>query len=205
VDIGPRLRQARERSRIPLRELARRVGVSASLISQVERGRAMPSVGTLFRIADVLDIVVDEVFRNGAGAGGATVGGSPGGVPTPVQRRADRETIRLASGVTWERLTPMPDPDVEFLYTVYEAGAESCKENEMVRHGGREYGYVLSGRLGVKVGFESYELAAGDSITFDGMTPHRLWNPGRERAVTVWAIFRRHGDLHVRHMEGRKP
>ena len=53
--------------------------------------------------------------------------------------------INLASGVTWERLTPSNDPTLEFLHAIYEPGSESCPEDSLVRHGGTEYGYVLSG------------------------------------------------------------
>src|ERR1051325_4882987 len=60
--IGPRLRQARERKNMSVRGLARYVGVSPSLVSQIERGRVMPSVGTLYSIANELGLVVDDLF-----------------------------------------------------------------------------------------------------------------------------------------------
>jgi hypothetical protein len=56
-----------------------------------------------------------------------------------MQRPHDRKTIRLAEGVRWERLTPWPDPAVEFLYVVYAVGAESCDKDSLIRHGGKEY------------------------------------------------------------------
>ena len=195
AQLGERLRSAREKKGISLRELARRLDVSASLISQIERAHVMPSVGTLFKIADVLDLRVDEVFRNGAFRGSAAPAAAPAdGGSGPVQRRSGRKTIKLAGGVTWQRLTGEPDADVEFLYVIYDVGSESCREDELFRHGGREYGYLLSGRLGVKIGFETYELAAGDSVSFEAQTPHRLWNAGREPAVAIWAIYKRHSD-----------
>src|SRR5215510_16283614 len=66
-DLGTRLRQARERKGFTVRGLARYVGVSPSLVSQIERGRVMPSVGTLYTIANQLELVVDDLFRD-AGA-----------------------------------------------------------------------------------------------------------------------------------------
>src|SRR5580765_6658453 len=60
--IGPKLRQARERKNMSVRGLARYVGVSPSLVSQIERGRVMPSVGTLYSIANELGLVVDDLF-----------------------------------------------------------------------------------------------------------------------------------------------
>src|ERR1044071_6066880 len=76
--VGQRLRQEREKQKIGLRELARRVGVSASLISQIELGRATPSVGTLYTIVNELNLSLDELFfdetsqsppRGGSGRG----------------------------------------------------------------------------------------------------------------------------------------
>jgi DNA-binding XRE family transcriptional regulator len=190
-NIGARLRQAREKSGITVRELARRIGVSASMVSQVERSRVMPSVGTLFAIANLLGLVIDDLFKgNGKGrsAHAAETGSSP------VQRRNNRKSIRMAAGVQWERLTAKPDSDVEFLYVVYDVGAASCKEDALFQHGGKEYAYLLSGRLGVRIGFEEYELGPGDAISFDAQLPHRLWCIGREPAIGIWTIIRRRGD-----------
>ena len=192
-DLGVRLRQARERKGFTVRGLARYVGVSPSLVSQIERGRVMPSVGTLYTITNQLELVVDDLFRD-ADAPRAERARVAGDARDPVQRARNRNTIRLAEGVRWERLTPQPDPEVEFLYVVYEAGAESCGVDSLIRHGGKEYAYMMSGRLGIKIGFEEFELGPGDSITFDAQMPHRLWTIGRKPAEAIWVVYNRHGD-----------
>src|ERR1700687_2732617 len=70
-DLGARLRQGREQKGFTVRGLARYVGVSPSLVSQIERGRVMPSVGTLYAIANQLELVVDDLFKDAAaGASG---------------------------------------------------------------------------------------------------------------------------------------
>ena len=102
--------------------------------------------------------------------------------------------INLASGVRWERLTHERDPDVEFLYVVYPVGAASCPEDALMTHGGREYGYVTSGTLGVQVGFEAYELGSGGSIAFDSSSPHRLWTIGGEPVHAIWVVIGREAD-----------
>jgi transcriptional regulator with XRE-family HTH domain len=188
--LGLQLRHVRERASITVRELARRVGVSPSLISQVERGLATPSVGTLLLIAKEFGLEIGDLFNFRAGTGQTT--------PGPVQRRSSRKVIRLASGVSWERLTSAPDSEVEFLYAVYNVGSASCEEDSMMRHGGKEYGYLLSGRLGVKIGFEEYELSPGDAISFDAQVPHRLWCVGPRPAVAIWAVVRRRADARQR-------
>lgn len=98
------------------------------------------------------------------------------------------------SGVTWERLTPDDDPWVDFLYVTYQPGSASCPDDDLMRHGGREYGHIVSGRMTVQVGFETHDLGPGDSIHFDSMSPHRLSNPFDEPCVAVWVVIARRGD-----------
>jgi mannose-6-phosphate isomerase-like protein (cupin superfamily) len=115
--------------------------------------------------------------------------GEPAG---PVQRAGTRRTIELESGVRWERLTAWDDPDVEFLYTTYDVGGASSPDGTLVRHNGREFGIVISGRLGVTVGFDDHVLEPGDSISFESTTPHRLHNDGDDAVRAIWVVFGRY-------------
>ncbi len=198
-DIGARLREERERARISQRELARRLGVSASLISQVESGQSKPSVSTLYAIVTELGVSLDDVFKVhrhehmavaaavGAGSSATEVGSGP------VVRPSERHVIELDSGVTWERLTSHEHEDVDFMHVIYDVGGSSAPDERMMRHAGREYGFVVSGTLGVKLGFEQHELGPGDSIAFDSTVPHRLWNMGDEPVHGVWFVVGRGG------------
>ena len=186
--VGSRLREERERRGIGLRELARRVGVSPSLVSQIELDRVNPSVSTLYAIVTELGMTMSDVF--GEQPGERVVQRSDGLAESPETRRV----INLASGVRWERLTRESDPDVEFLYVVYPVGAASCPQDALMTHGGREYGYVTSGTLGVQVGFEEYELGPGGSIAFDSSSPHRLWTIGDEPVHAIWVVIGREAD-----------
>jgi transcriptional regulator with XRE-family HTH domain len=213
VDTGPesagsRLRAERERQGIGLRELARRVKVSPSLISQVELGKARPSVGTLYGIVNELGISLDELFFDSAVAAGELRGREPLRLPDAaagerrqldashpptdaaelVVRRDERKAIQLDSGVRWERLTPVSQSDLDFLYVVYDVGGASCAEDSLMRHSGREYGHLIKGRLGVTVGFDTHELGPGDSISFDSTVPHRLFNAGTSPAEGIWFV-----------------
>lgn len=194
IGLGPRLRQARVAEGLSARELARRIGVSPSLISQIERDLAMPSVATLFAIANELGLVIDDLFRGDGAAVRSSAATPVHSRPSPVQRHHERAVIRLNTGVRWERLTPAPDQDVEFLYVVYDVGGATAEDGLLFRHGGKEYGVVVSGRLGIQIGFERYELAPGDSVTFDARTPHRLWTIGDQPVTAIFAILGRHGD-----------
>ena len=191
--VGSRLRTERERRGISLRELARRVGVSPSLVSQIELDRVNPSVSTLYALVTELGMTMSDVFGDSAQPAPRVVRGRQDGDGL-VTQPGTRRLINLASGVRWERLTPHSDPDVEFLYVVYPVGAESCAEDALVTHGGREYGYVTSGTLGVRVGFDEYELGPGASIAFDSSSPHRLWAIGGEPVHAVWVVIGRAAD-----------
>src|SRR5829696_4192965 len=133
-EIGARLAAHRARRGMKVSELARQIGVSPSLISQIERGQSRPSVSTLFALAEALEVPVDAFFRNGEPAPPA----APPVAPTrpgdaargPRQdryavRRGDRAGIDIQGGVRWERLTPTPLDDVEFMELIYAPGAES--------------------------------------------------------------------------------
>lgn len=196
-DLGSRLREERERARISQRELARRLGVSASLISQIESGQSKPSVSTLYAIVTELDVSLDDVFRvhddelSIATAVGAESDSAI--VARPVVHPTERHVVELDSGVIWERLTSHEHEDVDFLHVIYDVGGSSASDERLMRHPGREYGYVLSGRLGVQLGFERHELGPGDSIAFDSTTPHRLWNLGDEAVHGIWFVVGRDG------------
>ena len=195
VDLGSRLRHARDRKGLTVRGLARQINLSPSLISQIERGRVMPSVGTLFSIANTLDLLVDDLFRNtDRDKKSRRRSEPPVTSPGPVQRWHNRKAIHLAEGVRWERLTPASDQDAEFMYVVYDVGAASGKEDSLIRHGGKEYAFVISGRLGVTIGFEKFELRPGDSLSFDAQTPHHLWTIGKKPVEAIWVVLNRHGD-----------
>jgi transcriptional regulator with XRE-family HTH domain len=193
--IGPRLRERREQMGLSLREVARRIGVSASLISQIERDKVNPSVSTLYALVQELRLTMGDLFAtDGTASSAAPPSLAP---PAPLVTAEQRAVITLATGVTWERLTPSSDPTFEFLHVVYEPGSESCPEDSLVTHGGKEYGYLISGRLGVRIGFDEYDLGPGDAISFDSSSPHRLWTIGDEPAKAIWVIVGRQSDNRV--------
>lgn len=192
--LGARIRAERERQKRSLREFARSLDISASMISQIECGRAMPSVGTLFAIATALNLPFDQLFANGEAQPERR---APPDQPTEaelVQRHDRRKSLRLENDVRWERLTALPDDQVEFVHVVYEPGAMSAPDKAVMRHGGKEYGYLVSGRLGLQVGDREIVLEPGDSISFNSQLPHRLWTIGDARAVAIWFIVGRTDD-----------
>jgi len=210
-EVGERLRARRRERRLSLRDLAGRLGVSPSLISQIERGRAKPSVSTLYALVAELDVSLDELLFNddwppeqpaGSPASESAPGAAPetspvpGGYarPEPVQPAATRHRIRLASGVIWERLTTVSEPGVEFLHVVYEVGGASSPADAFQRHAGHEWGYVISGTLEVVIGFDRHVLEAGDAVSLDSRIPHRLANIGDTPVHAIWFVMGRDAD-----------
>jgi len=182
--------------------LARRVGVSPSMISQIERGQSLPSVETLFALAAALGATVDTFFstsqsepleeagRTRPPAQGETRDPATGaaGEHSYVVRRDRRAAINIQGGVRWERLTPQTLEDVEFLELIYEPGAES--NEDLYRHSGFEMVMVLEGRFEIQIGFEKHVLEPGDSIAFASSLPHRYRNLLSEPSRAITTILR---------------
>jgi mannose-6-phosphate isomerase-like protein (cupin superfamily)/DNA-binding XRE family transcriptional regulator len=210
AQLGPRLRAVREERGLSVRELARRISCSPSLISQIERGLSAPSVGILYAMATELRASLDFLFgataagdamlatahgdghvRPEGGNGADPAGSHPGGHGL-VQRAGSRRTIDLASGVRWERLTPGADERVDFLEVIYEPSGHSTDGRRLLRHDGQEYGLIISGRLQANVGFETFELGPGDSIAFDSSVPHQYWNTTDADVHAIWVVVHAH-------------
>jgi DNA-binding XRE family transcriptional regulator/quercetin dioxygenase-like cupin family protein len=209
--LGQRLAAYRTARGMKVTQLAREVGVSSSLISQIERQQSQPSVSTLFALAEALGVPVDAFFDDAhAGAAEAPAGASersaggptaaiaegpavagpataekPGEGDQYVVRSGERSILAIEGGIRWERLTPQPLDRMDFLEIVYEPRSES--HPQLYRHPGTEMLLVLEGRLDIHIGFRRHQLAAGDSMHFPSSLPHRYVNPTDEetRAITV--------------------
>jgi transcriptional regulator with XRE-family HTH domain len=195
--IGDRLREERVRAGISQRELARRLGLSASMISQLEGGVSKPSVGTLYAIVTELGVSLDSVIRGDDDDDAApVVRTAEERSSSPVVHPGERQAIDLASGVRWEELSAGTEEGVDFLHAIYEVGGASTPDESLMRHHGREYGYIVRGTLGIQIGFTEHRLQPGDSIAFDSTTPHRLFNAGDEPVHAIWFVVGREADGH---------
>jgi transcriptional regulator with XRE-family HTH domain len=194
--LGARLREEREKRGVSVRGLARDVGISASMVSQIETGKAQPSVSTLYAITTALGITVEKVFTPGVQSRPASereeaMGALRGDRLGPLVRPQQRRVLQLDSGVTWELLGDLPQHTVDFLRVTYAPGGTSSSNGGLMRHPGSEYGHLLAGELVLTLGFEDHVLRPGDSICFDSTTPHRYRNDGSEPAVGVWFVIER--------------
>lgn len=196
--VGERIRLAREAAGISVRELARRIDVSASHVSQVERGLASFSVRALYSVVNILGISMDSLFEESVLEVSspslhdeviATSQDGPLDEAGIVLRRGSRPAMQLQSGPRWERLTAKPEVGTEFIEVIYKPALGAAPPEDFIRHPGREYGIITKGTLSVQVGFGRAEMSAGDSIAFDSSIPHRFWNETGEEVVAVWFVL----------------
>jgi transcriptional regulator with XRE-family HTH domain len=174
ASIGPRLRALREAMGLSLRDLADRTGVSAPMLSQVERGETSPTLAVAGRIAGGLDLSLSQLLRLDEGDGVSVV------------RRAERRTGGThAGGHAYEILTPpLPGQRSEVSHHVLGPGASTGGPGDPPMHeaGSRETAVVTGGRVRLAIGGLHYDLDDGDTVTFDADLPHHFENLETEEA-----------------------
>ena len=176
ASIGARLQEARSRRGWSVHELAEQAGVSAGMISQVERGLANPSFNVLSKIATALGLQLGIFFEE-----------TPALDRNIVVHRSDRRRLGVSDpNFLYELLTPDLNHTLEMVWV--ESAPGSSTEDSPFAHEGEECGLLLQGTLEVHIGDQAFVLHAGDSITFDSTLPHWYSNPGPERVLSVWAI-----------------
>jgi transcriptional regulator with XRE-family HTH domain len=176
--VGSRVRALRESLDLSLRDLAERSGVSAPMLSQVERGETSPTLTVANRIAAGLDLRLSQLLRLDESG---TVS-----VVRPGERRSGG-----ADGHRWEVLTPpLPGQRAEVSCHTVQPGARTGGPGDPPMHepGARETSLVQHGRVSFVCDGARYELAAGDCVTFDADLPHHFENPGEEEAVLLAVV-----------------
>ncbi|TQC49136.1 helix-turn-helix domain-containing protein [Rhodococcus sp. WS4] len=188
--IGVAFKRARLQKKMSLRQVAEQLGISTSLLSQVENQKTQPSVKTLFGLAAVLGVSLDEIATGGIGMDGAEVRLAQNqDAAAGIQRATDNPVLEMEKGVRWERLATAGRTDIEPLFVTYEPGASSSVDGKLMRHAGVEFAYVLEGTLRLKLDFDEHELRAGDSFCFNSCRPHLFYNAGDVAARGVWFVF----------------
>jgi transcriptional regulator with XRE-family HTH domain/mannose-6-phosphate isomerase-like protein (cupin superfamily) len=198
--LGGEIRSLRRERGLSAVTLARRCGVSPSLISQVERGLTAPSLEVLWAIAKALDVPMGTFFQApGPNASGAedpetssetppsTEGGLGGSQPKAIVVRAGRrKRLGLTPSLTYQLLSPDLQHMIEFVWAEFSPGEEGPLEPFV--HAGEEQMVVIQGEMHVWIGDEVWLLGPGDAITFDSAVPHRAGNRGTTPAIIIAAI-----------------
>lgn len=175
--IGSKLRHARLTKRLRLVDIAEQVGCSESMLSKIECGKAIPSLGMLHRVVAALETSIAELF-NSADASDFVI-----------HRPGDRPSVTIdpkqsGSGIRLERLVPFSaGRALEGNIHVVMPGAIF---GGSIKHAGEEVGYVVSGRLELTVGDRVALLEDGYSFFFKSDLPHSYRNAGNIPAVVVW-------------------
>lgn len=170
--FGPRVRSLRDAMDLSLRDLAQRSGVSAPMLSQVERGDTSPTLTVADRIAAGLDLTLSQLLRLDDGDGVIVVRHGD-------RRRGGSETH------AYEVLTPpLPGLRAEVSLHTLAPGATTADAGDPPLHepGSRETAVVTEGTVVLRCGGRAHELEEGDAVTFDSDLPHQFENPGDRRA-----------------------
>jgi len=171
--LGKRLRHLRHDRGLTLAQLGRQVGLSASYLSQIERGVTMPSLSNLTAIARTLNVEVAHFFEND--------------ISTPrVVKSSQGKRIDATSDAVVELLSVVPsDKTIQPCLVTCQPGASQAQPPA---NGGEGFCFVLEGKLTVTVGEETFLLEAGDSIHFQALQPHSWQNDSDEECVAIWAV-----------------
>jgi transcriptional regulator with XRE-family HTH domain len=185
ASVGPRIKALRDAMGLSLRDLAERSGVSAPMLSQVERGETSPTLAVAAKIAAGLELTLSQLLRLDEGQNVA------------VSRASGRRHYERG-GHRFEELTPpLPGQRADVSLHVLAPGASTGGRADPPMHepGSRETAFVLAGTLALIVDGSRHELGAGDSVTFDADLPHHFENDGEEptRFVAVIAAGLRRG------------
>jgi transcriptional regulator with XRE-family HTH domain len=176
LQIGAQLRKLRKGAGLSIAELSKKSSVSTGLISQIERDLVVPSVVSLYRIAQALNTNINYFFNE------------PESQEASIIRRGDHKIISTCHGISrYELMVPEQVEHNLDLVRVVLKGGETF-DRECVTHDGEECGYVLSGIMTVLLDGEEHRLFPGDSIYYRSTHPHKYLNLDQEDCVSLWAM-----------------
>ena len=171
--IGKRVRDLRTAQKATLQTLAEQAGLSASMLSMIERGVASPSLTSLSALAHSLGVTLPDLITT-----------APMSSKDLVSRFDEAAPIYTSDGVLRRILLEDLRRDVKITWNEY---APDVGNNPLgIEHKGYEYGYCLSGELTVEVEGRPFLLKTGDTIQFPSRRRHKIWNYGKEKAVAIW-------------------
>ena len=174
IDLGARLRAAREARGLSQRELARRAGVTNGAISLIEQNKTSPSVASLKKVLDAIPMGLAEFFS----------------AEQPPEDRIfygkDELLVLADQDVTFRQVgRNTGDKSLQILHERYAPGADTGRT--MLSHESEEGGIILKGRIEVTVGDRKQVLGPGDAYYFDSRLPHRFRNVGEGECEIVSA------------------
>lgn len=174
MEIGSKVRSLRQSKNINIKKMAELTGLSLGLISQIERDLVGPSVASLWKISKALEVPIAYFFDNEQKEGNL------------VKSDSRKKMILPNCNITYEMLSPDLKRKMEVLLIKIKPG--ECCSNEQISHDGEECGFIIKGKMKVKLGVQEYHMDEGDSIYFDSTVPHRFVNESNEECVSIWTM-----------------
>lgn len=171
--IGLRIRELRQGRGLTLQELADMSGLSTSMLSLVERGRASPSIGSLIVIANALGVTMSDLLINSGHA-----------EERIVVRASEARVVETAQHVV--RRLMREDRNRGVSVAVNEYAPHTGSAEHPITHDGFEYGFILQGELTVEIDGTKHVLRQGDLIAYSSRRKHKLWNHGKTKVRTLW-------------------
>lgn len=178
TDIGERVKHLREAMGFSLRDLAKVSGVSAPMVSQVERGETSPTLSVATKIAQGLDLSLSQLLR---------LDEAP---HVTVIRRKDRQTVKREGHRITALSPPLPGQRHSVSVHTLRTGAATGGPTDPPLHepGSRETAVVQEGSLVLVIGVDRYELSVGDTVTFDADIPHHFENPTTDETTFIAVV-----------------
>lgn len=176
--IGRRIRQLRIEKNLTLQALGERTGLSASMLSLLERGKTGPSIGTLVVIASALEAQMSDLLETNGDSGDDLIS------------RVDAQKVYETTAGVVRRILKHDRPHgVEIAINEYSVGTANSPEPR--GHEGFEYGVLLEGSIEITIDGETHELQPGDLVSYNSTQPHRIANSGKTRARALWINMKR--------------
>jgi len=174
--VGSKIKSLRKEKKLTIAELASQAGISASMISQIENDKVVPTIVVMWKISTALNVNVGYFFDE-----------KDEELVNPVVRKGNRKKLSIGdSNRLYEMLVPDLNRDIEFLMITIQE--DDTAYNDLIAHEGEECGYVLKGKMKIHIKESTYTLDEGDSISFDSSIPHRFENIGEGECVSIWAM-----------------
>ncbi len=171
--VGRNLKAIRKERMVSLKEIADQCGLTVSFLSQVETGKALPSITTLKLVAEKLNTTISYIM------------GEEHSDPSPIIRAGERKKINYAQGITMYLLSST-DKNRQMEPLLFRLDPKASSGKSSYKHFGQEFVLVLKGVLEITLNDQSYVLKKGDSIYFNSAIPHSFRNIDKKETEAVW-------------------
>ncbi|MCV3735185.1 cupin domain-containing protein (plasmid) [Rhizobium sp. TRM96647] len=173
ISIGVKIRESRQTRGMTLQALGDATGLSPSMLSLVERGRASPSIGSLIVVANALGVSMSDLVVNDSET-----------EEKLVVRSDEAKVVETAQHVVRRLLKD--DRAHGLSIAVNEYAPHTGNSEKPISHEGFEYGFILDGELTVEVDGQEHTLQSGDLISYKSTRMHKLWNNSEQKTRTLW-------------------